>query len=289
MKANKLVDSVPTDETILWTDIPPPSWWGRNWYFVLIVVVLACSVGLAYFDVDGLFSLSIIPVVFLLLRLLFGPVGRHNGGPQTILTDRRVLHLVPEASIGSEDGIVRIPLANVLGVGLLDFGNAIGVRIDRPVPDLPAKLATPRPQELAAAVADATNLGRPGQIGRLEHLNFASLAVGWLSMIALLGALLAFDPLETKTTGSALLDMVVVPATLVSLSFLAFVVPMHLSAIAAFLLMPRYASMEEAGHWLGLKPTQPLFQKIGLKSRPYVWLARLRYGDALRVSAEQSG
>lgn len=287
-----LESHVRTDETVLWRETPMPIY-RRIVLYVILVLWVAATMNPIFIHGDENFRLAAYGagVMFIGFGIVAGIIlalGNRSGweSGKTILTDRRVLHWDLRTRTRDENRLVTIPLADVTGVGLSDSVETMTVRVDRPSPNPPRELASPRPQALAVALADAAGLRRPSLVGRLEHLPIVCLLLGGGPLGIALGLWTPISFFNDPSDVSATVQILNGFGSAAFAIFIGIPLGIHLVAILAFMLMPRYAGAEEAGNWLGLRPRQMVFRRLGWKSRPYIWLAQRVYGGDLMTSTE---
>ena len=245
-------------ETVLWRSSSVRA--NLKWELVayaLLVFILAL----------GVLSWGLEPQDFVLeavCLLGFPIIWLINNRPRTEVTEERVLHLRDRIK-----DAYSCPLTDIASVGLEEWS----VRICRKDGAIDT-LLTRSPAELANAISDAMGVRRPQALGLLAYLGQGC----YLVSLAIL-----YPPLKGAIPGivnspmwigtKAALLVAIVPA----LSAMTMII-----AVPAFLLMPVYATPEQAEAWFRLSPAKPL-KWIGWKSRPYRWLAALAYRGQLSL------
>lgn len=268
-------------ERVIWCDphrALPASFWPIVFAWPLCVGVLALSF-LGGGDYAGkLLATSFLFLIPLVLALDIAFRSRSKA-KQTFVTDRRVLH---QANQENRSGLIEVSLGEITDVALGDIGS-LSVNLERKDGEIIRLVDLRKPQQLAAAVARGAGLPCPTLIGRLETLGIYCTYLGGFPGFLLANILandLAFMPQPQEGYGRLPLTLLVDAGW----SFLGFLLGIHLAALIAFCLMPRFASAGAARAWLCLKPAKGLARWsrwFGWKHPLYAKLASLVYGEPM--------
>ena len=273
-------------EKVIWRDKPVASWrWALFQFMLLLVANVANSL---VNGVDWGISIAIIVGGLFIVGLVGGgPVEHH-----TLVTDVRILRLGAVRRLRSRrDPPYSTALAEIDRVSLRDEGLNISVEVHHADTRKIDVLRANQPHALATAIANAAGLDAPPPFGRLDEIarvcNLIGLAfafLSWHQIEAMLDGALGLGPAADPSALSSLIYFPSIVATVICLLFVSVVAQLPFAAVA-MLVMPHYASAEEAETWFGLRPSRWLFRWTGWKSRPYRWLANLAFGRASKAAA----
>ena len=270
-------------EKALWRDRSATTW---RWALFLIALLLLGLVGNSLLNDVGWVSSAYIFVAGVAIIALVGGGGAE---PNTLVTDARILRLGALRRFRSRrDPPYVVVLAEIDRVSLRDEGLATVVEVRYADTGKVDVLRVNQPQALATAIANAAGIEAPSAIGRLDLVAKVCGLIGaviaclsWPQIEAMSDGVLSLGPADGHAASLLVEFVSFVPTFLgVMVVFITAQVPF---AAAAMLIMPLYASAEEAGHWFSLRPSRWLHRWTGWKSRPYRWLAGLAYGGGLKV------
>ena len=257
----------------------------RRWLYahVFAGLVLAGVLALWYFRLDPIILSGMAAVVLgfpalgLCLTLFL-----EDRWDEILLTDRRVLRRIIR---DGQETVTEIPLVGVAAVELADatFGLAIEVKRrngrETEIRDLR------QTQAFAAALAEQTGLTRPPSVGRLEHLAFYCWFVGGMTVVGYF--LLLF---QHYALGSGDLALYIrLPLSFlgaIAVLFFGLWLGAHLGTLVAVALMPFFASAEQAGNWLRIRPHRRSDKWTLWKHPAYLRLASLVYGRPMHLNAD---
>lgn len=257
----------------------------RRWLYAhaLAGPVLAGVLALWYFRLDpiilsGMAAVVIgVPALGLCLTLFL-----EDRWDEILLTNRRVLRRITR---DGQETVTEIPLADVAAVELADTPFGLAAKIKRRDGRESEFRDLRQTQAFAAALAEQTGLARPASVGRLEHLALYCWFVGGLAVAGYLISLF-----QHYAAGSGNLAFYIE----LPLSFLGTIAVLllglwlgtHLATLVAVTLMPFFASAEQAGNWLRIRPHRQSNKWTLWKHPAYLRLASLVYGQSITTAAD---
>jgi len=280
--AARLEQMLEPDERVVYRRAP-----GRNHRWVrvhaLAGFVLAGVLALGFFRLDaiiafGMAAVAIGSVALGMTLTLF----LEDRWDEVLVTDRRVLR---KATRQGKETVTEIPLDEVAAVALADAAFGLCVDIQRRDGRETRIRDLRQAQDFAAALAEQADLPRPPSVGRLEPLGFYCWFVGG---IALAGCFLLL--FQRHISHSDELEFYVelplsllgtIPVLLVGLWL-----GTHLATLLAVAFMPLFASAEQAGNWLRIRPHRRSHKWTLWKHPAYLKLASLVYGQSITTAAD---
>ncbi len=273
--ADKLDQFLQPAERVLYHE--PPGWNPRVfWPIALAGPLVAGAFALGFLDRATLTVMA--GLVFLCVawgfHMAFLVQGRSR---ESLLTDRRVLH---KATRDGGEIVTAIPLADVAAVDLVDAIFSLTVKIARRGGQETPLRELRRAEDFASALAEQAKLPRPPWIGCLEHLALYCTLFGGLTFACYFQVLFIRFALPSDTLPLyAQIPLLILGPTIVLA--LAAWLGTHLAALVAVALMPLFASAEEAGNWLRMRPQGRLAGWTLWKHPLYSRLAGLVYDRPL--------
>lgn len=265
-----------------------PGWNPRSfWPMALEGPVLAALLAFGFYRPDAvldpfiLFLMGlqvVIGIVYGLNQAFF----KDDRSRESLITDRRVLQ---RATRDGRELVTDIPLAQVTAVDVIEvaefsqsvwpFGPCVVIRRHNEQEKRFSDLR--KAGDFAAALAQQKNLPRLNSMGRLEHLSFYCCLFGGANL-AVLSIYLFMRFVEILADLPPYAELSLLLLAVASLSVPAVWLGAHLAVLLAVAFMPLFASAEQAGAWLRMRPKSRLAKWMLWKHPIYFKLVGLVYG-----------
>ena len=273
----RLDDMLVAGERVVYRELP--GWNPRVfWIFALVGPVLAGVLALGFFRLDP--TMLIVMAGLVVGGIIYGLFNAFfilDRSRESLITDRRVLH---KAMWEGRPTVTAIPLADIAAVDLEDAVFSLTVivgRRDKQASHLPNLR---RAEAFAVALAEQAELPPPPSVGRLEHLALYCSILGGVAFGAYFEVLLlrlAPPAIELPRFADTPLLTFGAATALVLGAWLGT----HLAALLAVVFLPLFASAEQAGNWLRMRPQGRLAKWLLWKNPLHFKLAGLVYGQRL--------